>query len=120
MLVSLQKAQEEGAGCGQDDLVGFHLLTILTGQGDISKFPVLPHGSKCRDGIVLEIIPLQTQLVLLPVHGSAAWGLLGILLATAGMEFRWIWRFAAAQTDSTESESNLHHLMIYQVTRTWT
>ena len=39
------------------------LLTILTGQGDISKVSVFSKTSKCTCNIFLEIIPLQAKFV---------------------------------------------------------
>ena len=46
MLVSSKQLLEERTGSSQDHLVGFHLLTILTGQSHISKVIVLSQVSK--------------------------------------------------------------------------
>ena len=51
-----------GSGAIQDHLVGFQLMTILTGQSHISKVFVLSQVSKCNFYVVLEVVPLETQL----------------------------------------------------------
>ena len=43
----------------QDDIVNFILSTIFTGQGHISKVPVIPEFSKCQVHVFLEIILLK-------------------------------------------------------------
>jgi len=45
MFVYLRKVQEEGARGGKDDFVSLNLLTIFTGQGDMSELLVLPQCS---------------------------------------------------------------------------
>ena len=61
VLVSLQDIFEEWTWSCQDDLVCLHLLTILTGKGDISEVLVLPQLSKGWADILLEVIPLQIK-----------------------------------------------------------
>ena len=62
LLCSLQNFPEEGSGTDEDELVDFHLLTILTNRGDISEVFVPPQLSKGTGDIVPEVIPLQTEL----------------------------------------------------------
>ena len=56
-------AKRSGTGCSQDHLVGFHLLTILTGKSHISKVIVLSQVSKSIFDVVLKVIPLEAQLL---------------------------------------------------------
>ena len=50
-------------GANQDHFVGFHHLTILTGQGDISEIFVPSEISKGSTDVLLKLIPLKTQLL---------------------------------------------------------
>ena len=68
VLVPLEDAEEEGAGGYEDDLVGLHLLTILTGQGHISELIIKPQISKGGADIRLKIVPLNTQLFAKALH----------------------------------------------------
>ena len=45
----------------QDHLVSFHLLTILTGKGDISKVVVFSQVSKRSSNIFPEVVPLEAK-----------------------------------------------------------
>ena len=65
VLVLPQEVGEEGAGGDEDQLVGVHLLTILAGQGHISEVFVLLQFLKRRFDVVMEIIPLQAQLLII-------------------------------------------------------
>ena len=49
---------------------------ILTSQGDIGEVTVASEFSKRCLQVLLEIIPLQTQLIILPVHGLNVSGVL--------------------------------------------
>ena len=40
-----------------------HLLTIFTGQSDISAFLLLPEVSEARNHSFLKVVPLQANLV---------------------------------------------------------
>ena len=51
-----------GTGATQDHFVGFHLMNILTGQSHISKVIVLSQVSKRILDILLEVIPLETEI----------------------------------------------------------
>ena len=57
-----QKLLEEGTWRGQNHLVCLHLLTIFTDQGDISEALVRSQVSKGGADVILEVIPLKTQL----------------------------------------------------------
>ena len=61
MSVSLKYCIKEWTGGSQDHLVCFHLLTILTGQGHISKVIVLSQVSKGNFDVVLEVVPLEAK-----------------------------------------------------------
>ena len=61
MLVSLKYLLKEWTGGCQDHLVRLHLLTILTGQGYISKLFVISKAPKGTVGVLFEVIPLQTK-----------------------------------------------------------
>ena len=50
-----------GTGASQDHLVSLRLLTILTGQGHISKVIVLSQVSISNFDVLLEIIPLEAK-----------------------------------------------------------
>ena len=52
----------------QDHLVSFQPLTILTGQGHISELLVASQIPKSGADVVTEIVPLQTDLFLGPLH----------------------------------------------------
>ena len=65
MLVLPQEVGEEGAGGDEDHLVGVYLLTILAGQGHISEVFVLLQFLKRRFDVVMEIVPLQAQLLIM-------------------------------------------------------
>ena len=73
MFICLEKILKEGTWCSKNDLVVFHLKAILAGQGHISKVIVLPEGCKGRADILLEVIPLQAEL-LWDVHCSTIIG----------------------------------------------
>ena len=45
----------------QDHLVGFHLLTILTGKSDIGKVVVLSQVPKGINDILFEVVPLEAK-----------------------------------------------------------
>ena len=62
MFVPLQDAQKERTRGDKNYLVDLHLLTILTGQGHISKLIVLSQVSNSQSDIAFEIVPLQTML----------------------------------------------------------
>ena len=62
VLVPSKQLLEEGTGSSQDHLVCFQLLTILTGQGDISEVFVFSQISKRDFYIFLEVVPLEAQL----------------------------------------------------------
>ena len=62
VFVPSQKVLKEWTWACKDHLVSFHLLTILTGQGHISKVSIFSQLSKCTNCILLEVVPLQTQL----------------------------------------------------------
>ena len=70
VLVSLQDIFEEWTRGCQDDFVGLNLVTILTGQGHISKVIGLSQISICTPDIVLEIVPLQAELF---IHIGDIW-----------------------------------------------
>ena len=61
MLVSSKQCPEGGTGSHQDHLVGFQLLTILTGKSDIDKVVVLSQVPKSFYHILLEIVPLEAK-----------------------------------------------------------
>ena len=63
VFVSSKQLLEERTGGSQDHLVCFHLLAILTGQSDISEVIVLSQASKGIFDVLLEIVPLEAELL---------------------------------------------------------
>ena len=61
MLVSSKQRLEGGTGGCQDHLVSLHLLTILTGKGDIGKVVVFSQVPKGIYDILFEVIPLEAK-----------------------------------------------------------
>ena len=59
---SFQAASGKETESSQDHLVCFHLLTILTGQSNISEVIVLSQVSKSTFDVILEVIPLKAKL----------------------------------------------------------
>ena len=53
VLVSTKQPLKEWTGSSQDHLVGFHLMTILTGQSHISKVVVLSQVSESSTLILI-------------------------------------------------------------------
>ena len=48
--------------------MSLHLLTILTGQGDVSELLVSSQYCKGRASVLAEVVPLQTQLFISARH----------------------------------------------------
>ena len=61
--MTFQKPFEEWAACREDRFVGFDTF-ILTRQGDIAEVTVTSQISKRCLHNILEIVPLQTQLLI--------------------------------------------------------
>ena len=68
VLVLPQNVQEEGAGRDEDHLVRVNLLAILAGQGHISEVFVLSQFLERSPDVVMEIVPLQAQLLSMPTR----------------------------------------------------
>ena len=58
-----QQVPEEKAGGGEEDPVGFNLLSILTCQGDIRVVVSFAEASECCLEAVLELVPLKTDVL---------------------------------------------------------
>jgi len=76
--VLLQKSLEVGAACRQDHLVGLAALAIA-GDGHVSEGLFIPEMLEGSDHVGLEIVPSQTELLLIINHGGA-WIYLAVLL----------------------------------------
>ena len=63
MTLGLQQAPKKRAGSGQDNLVGFNLLAIFTGQGDICKLVVTSQFFETCQDVFLKVIPIQTKFL---------------------------------------------------------
>ena len=63
MRVPSKQLLEEGTGTSQDQLVCFHLLTILTGQSHITEVIALSQASNDTFDVFLEIVPLEAELL---------------------------------------------------------
>ena len=77
MGVLLQQVPEEKAGGGEEDPVGFNLLSILTCKSDIRIVVSLAEAPECCLDAALELVPLQTELLRRSHDG-------GLLILTAG------------------------------------
>ena len=65
VLVLPQKVAEERTGRDEDHLVRVNLLAILAGQGHISEVFVLTQFLERSPDVVMEIVPLQAQLLII-------------------------------------------------------
>ena len=57
MFVLFQKVEEEGTCRDENQLMGFHLAAIFTGQGDISELLVLSQLPKGGTDVLPEAVP---------------------------------------------------------------
>ena len=65
VLVLPQKVAEERTGRDEDRFVRVNLLAILAGQGHISEVFVLTQFLERSPDVVMEIVPLQAQLLII-------------------------------------------------------
>jgi hypothetical protein len=63
VLVTFKHFAEKWAAGSQDDAVGLNLLVLFTHQGHIGEVCLPPQITEGTDNVLLEIIPLQAELL---------------------------------------------------------
>ena len=61
VFVCFEKVLKEGTGWSQNYFVSFNLVSIFTGQGDISELLFKPQVFEAGQNVFLKIVPLQTK-----------------------------------------------------------